>query len=1135
MLLPFTRLLLFVFLLVLNGCSDEKSTVLEIPSADIVIHNHGVGLMGKFEYEKAREVFQQLAAKYPDWLDVQLDLAIATLNRQKTGDELIALDTAKRIIEQQPQHLRANYIAGLMSLYLGNIADAAAFFRVVAEEDPKDAYAAYYLGQCLAQQGKDKQALEWYQRAKSNDPYLRSAYYGAFQSLQRLERKDEASRMVADYSRLEKNPRANLAEFKYTRMGPKAEVKAFRQISKGIQQKAPPLQGRVFEDAVITQIELPETLQWKSSGSVNFANITVADINNDGFPDLFIPAAMKLKHDVDNSINAVLIRKDNGRFKIDLTHPLVNISNINTVLWGDIDNDGLTDVYLCRNGANQLWKQLTAGVWKDITAESGTDGGAFNTVDGHLFDADHDGDLDIFLINADGANELLNNDRNGSFTPIAADRKITGNGSASRQILPVDLDTDRDVDLIIINQSPPHEVYINDRLWNYHQGSGFDEFINTPISAIVAGDINADGLPELYSADINGTLFVWRNVDNVWQKELLSQVNDINQAKLINLDKKNIQLELTDVNGDGRSDLIFSGMFGWIAYDLTQLNLTQANLTQAKLSVLYSAITSEIKPKAIVSVVSGISNGPEIFALAEEGIYQWNAGKARYPFLTLSFTGKENDAKAMRSNASGIGTRVTVRNGSNWYATSTFRNHSSPGQNNQAITLGLAGAEKADFIAIDWSDGVFQSELDLEVNKHHIIHETQRQLSSCPVLFVWSGNNYEFVSDILGVGGIGFALGRGIYSTPRPQENFLLPQGLIKPHHGRYKIKITEPMEEIAYIDAAKLVAYDLPVDWQIILDERMATGGEKPTGKTYFFKETLFPARVTNERGENVTDQLKYNDKIAAPPGPGDDRFLGRLASEHILTMTFPEPINVKLKNQILVMNGWVEYPYSQTMFSAWQAGATYASPTLEAQGSDGKWQIIQENFGYPAGMPRKAAYVLHNLPAGTIKLRLRSNLEIYWDQIFIAFSEQPENVTKHNLSLLHAHVARTGFPARSDNEQKYPHYNYDKRSQFWDTRYAKGFYTNFGPMHDLVHTVDDALAVIGPGEEIHLEYEQAPELENNKHRFFVLETYGWVKDMDLYTLHGETVDPLPANGHLQSVAKQLHARYNTRYQAGR
>ena len=189
------RFLLFVILVALNGCGDEKSTALEITSADIVIHNMGVGLMGKFEYEKAREVFQQLAAKYPDWLDVQMDMAIATLNRQKTGDELIALDTAKHIIEQEPHHLRANYIAGLMSLYIGGIAEAADYFRVVAETDPKAAYAAYYLGQCLTQQGKDKQALEWYQRAIGIDAirdcgsleiffrvYRRGILYGLFPS-----------------------------------------------------------------------------------------------------------------------------------------------------------------------------------------------------------------------------------------------------------------------------------------------------------------------------------------------------------------------------------------------------------------------------------------------------------------------------------------------------------------------------------------------------------------------------------------------------------------------------------------------------------------------------------------------------------------------------------------------------------------------------------------------------------------------------------------------------------------------------------------------------------------------------------------------------------------------------------------
>ena len=44
------------------------------------------------------------------------------------------------------------------------------------------------------------------------------------------------------------------------------------------------------------------------------------------------------------------------------------------------------------------------------------------------------------------------------------------------------------------------------------------------------------------------------------------------------------------------------------------------------------------------------------------------------------------------------------------------------------------------------------------------IEEVQRQVSSCPVIFAWNGRTYEFITDVLGVGGIGFATGRGTYA-----------------------------------------------------------------------------------------------------------------------------------------------------------------------------------------------------------------------------------------------------------------------------------------------------------------------------------------------------------------------------------
>ena len=84
-----------------------------------------------------------------------------------------------------------------------------------------------------------------------------------------------------------------------------------------------------------------------------------------------------------------------------------------------------------------------------------------------------------------------------------------------------------------------------------------------------------------------------------------------------------------------------------------------------------------------------------------------------------------------------------------------------------------------------------------------------------------------------------------------------------------------------------------------------------------------------------------------------------------------------------MLIADGWVEYPYSQTSFAAWQAGATYDAPTIEARLADGTWTTVLEQIGYPAGMPRRMSLPLVGLPAGTTAIRIRTNQEIYWDRL--------------------------------------------------------------------------------------------------------------------------------------------------------
>ncbi len=1120
MMLLSNRLLPLVIALILAACSgpseepqteDSNESTKKVPDlAAITANNRGVGLMGKFEYEPARKVFAELVETYPNWLDVKVNQAIAILNRQREGDETDALAIADEVLDADPTHLRAHYVAGLLRLYLASPAEALGHFKRVAQGDPEDAYAAYYLAQTLAQQGDHAQALHWYRQAIELEPYLRSAYYGAFQSLRHLKKAKEARELIADYQRLANNPRARLAEFKYTRMGPKGEALAIDSDSTEIIRS---LEGAVFAEKMPLSITDSTLLSHRLQKQDRPLSITAVDLQNDGQLDLFIPGALSAEEEP----NLVLVGQPDRTFLPDPTHPLAEIPHVNAALWGDFDNDGLTDVYLVRQGPNQLWRQPEQGRWKEVTETTKTSGGQLNTVDGAFFDADHDGDLDLFLVNVDGSNELLSNNLDGTFRPLAVQQGIAGEGKASRTLLPVDIDRDRDVDLVVINRQPPHEVYLNDRLWTYRVASEFDRFRSTPALTAIAGDLDGDGQPELYTVTPDGVLYRWQpDTEARFQPVKLDQFN-LEGGRWA-------QLATADVNGDGLVELIVTTPAGWKA--LSGGN-TVSQTTHKRQADLVGSLPVLLEPPS----------GPAIVEMDAEGrLSIWSPGPGRHPFLALQLTGKEDTAQSMRSNASGIGAQVTVRTGSRWTLAQTYRNHSGPGQSLQPLAVGLGGFAKADFVAVDWSDGVFQSELDLDAGNVHPISETQRQLSSCPVLFAWDGERYAFVSDLLGVGGLGYAVGPGEYAIPRPWEKFLFAPGLLKPKDGQFLLKLTEPMEEIAYLDKARLVAYDLPPGWHMVLDERMGILGPQPTGKARFYRKELIPVRALNERGEVVTKTLIQADGTAAPVGELDRRFIGRLQGEHVLTLTFPEPIDGPRGKPIFIADGWVEYPYSQTMFAAWQAGARFDAPTLEAQSADGKWHTVLEQFGYPAGMPRRMSVPLQKLPVGTSRLRIRTNMEVYWDRITIAFAEPLSQVRRQVLTLKSARQAKTGFAYRGTGEQRRPHYDYTQRTPFWDTRYMAGYYTRLGSVEELVNRVDDALAIIGPGEEVHLAFDEltaAP--PEGWVRHYVLETHGWTKDMDLFTQDGETVGPLPQTGQPKGPRDLLHARYHTRYLAGR
>ena len=1043
----------------------------------IKLNDAGAARMGRYEYAEAESLFGQAVEDAPEWLDARVNHAIATLNRQDEGDEQRTLDILARVLADDPDHLRALYTTAIVQLYLGNAMGAEAGFRRVVELDSQDAYATYFLGQSFLQQGNYDAAARWFSRAIELDAYLRSAYWAGSQAFRRLGQSEDAEGLFEDYERLESNPASRLAGFNYKEMGPKAAVLA--TTPNAVPPAAPP-DGPLFDS--------PRTLSPEPA-----TTLTIADLDGDETLELVLTRA-----------SAPLVLKGRGDdYRPDSAQPFAQAGPVTSILWGDLDDDGNLDAVLCTPQGPRPWRQGPEDAWHPVPAL-----GSLPCAAGALVDADNDGDLDVLATGPEGT-ELYNNNRDGTFTPLAADVGL--GGGDGRQALVADLDNDRDLDIVILKRTPPHDIWQNDRTWRYQPFPGLDDLRNSDLVAIAAADTDGDGNREIYAVVSDGNVLRWSYDGAAWSggQMFVPGSGPVDFATL----------DVADFDGDGDLELLRTRVNGMAIIDPS----TGAQVWEQAINGLSNARAVNLDP----------AKGPELITASADGLTLWPAGAGRHTYVFVSPKGR-SEADQMRSNASGIGTLVKLRHGGRWSVQDAIDPHSGPGQSLQPLSFGLAGHRMADFVALEWSDGVSQTELELCAGERYAIAEVQRQLASCPVLFAWNGHAFEFVSDVLGGAAIGYLEAPGRYAPPRPKERFLLGPDDLKARDGRYLIKLAEPMEEAAYLDTASLTVYDLPHGWQVVLDERLAVGGPPATGQPIFFRHVLQPSRVTNAAGDDVTSLAADKDHRAPPPGALDHRFIGLLADDQVLTLEFAAPIEGK--GAVLIADGWIEYPYSQTSFAAWQAGMRYRPATLEAR-ADGVWQTVIPEFGYPAGMPRTMALRLPDLPQGTDALRLSSNMEIYWDRLRIGFEESVDAAAVV-LEPVTARIARSGFAQRTTGPQRLPYYDYAVRPPYWDAKTPRGSYTVFGEARELVDRLDGALAIIGSGEEVHLEFAAPPPPPPGHKRFFAIEFEGWAKDMDLYTLDGHTLEPMPVPAGMdrENLARRdvLHNRYNVRFRGG-
>ena len=142
-------------------------------------------------------------------------------------------------------------------------------------------------------------------------------------------------------------------------------------------------------------------------------------------------------------------------------------------------------------------------------------------------------------------------------------------------------------------------------------------------------------------------------------------------------------------------------------------------------------------------------------------------------------------------------------------------------------------------------------------------------------------------------------------------------------------------------------------------------------------------------------------------------------------------------------------------------------------------------------------------------------TNMEIYWDRAFVAATASASPVTVTTLRPVTADLHYRGFSRMDRKGGRYgpQWYDYDDISRAPAWAPIAGAFTRYGDVLPLLHASDDMYIIFGPGDEVALQFDTAaaPPVPPGWTRDFVLYTDAWMKDADLNTAAGGTVEPLP------------------------
>ncbi|MEO1979050.1 MAG: hypothetical protein ABGZ24_00860 [Fuerstiella sp.] len=466
-----------------------------------------------------------------------------------------------------------------------------------------------------------------------------------------------------------------------------------------------------------------------------------------------------------------------------------------------------------------------------------------------------------------------------------------------------------------------------------------------------------------------------------------------------------------------------------------------------------------------------------------------------------------------RVNMHGIGSLIEVRAGALYHAEVI---------NKPKLHLGLGKAESADAIRIIWTDGIPQNVTVRGLLRSRIgILAPQILKGSCPYIYTWTGERFEFFSDCLWAAPLGLVQANGEIAPTREWENLLIRGESLVEKDGRYILQLTEELWETAYFDQVQLTAIDHPADVEIFTNEKVGSP-DMAAHRIHTVQQPRSPKSIIDGRGNDLLPGLSAADGDYVQAFEG--RIVQGLTDEWVMEFDLGDlPNGSRASRDIrLFLLGWV-FPTDTSLNLGIEQNPAVdgpVGPLIEVPDGHGGWKVVRPFVGFPSGKTKAMVIDVSDIFSDSdYRFRIRSSMELYWDHAFFTVDEENADTVTQPCPMVATDLHFRGFSRRT----------YDDNALFRNGRAPEGYdyasvttaprwptiggrFTRYGESTPLLTDHDDQMVVMGPGDELTIEFAAPTDaVPKGWKRDFVLTNIGYDKDADLNTIYGQSSEPFP------------------------